>query len=121
MNKAALLCFIDTMGKIYFPITNDFLQDAGSTFDFNTRLHPAPYKPVLEKSALVTPTARGDNAYHIVCTLPDGSTITTSNKEYLLPKGTVITCTNPRGGLSLGVPVRYITRWIEIPEASTGG
>ena len=119
MNKAALLCFIDTMGKIYFPITNDFLQSAGSTFDFNTWLHPAPYKPVLEKSALVTPFAR-DN-YNIVCTLPDGSTITTSNKEYLLPKGTVITCTNPNGGVAIQVPVYYITRWIEIPEASTGG
>ena len=121
LNKECLFGFlVDSMGKFYFPITNAFLEDTGDTFDFNTYIsgHEAPYRPVLEKSALVTPYIQNKN---LVCTLPDGSTISNLNERIILPKGTIVTCTNPGGGYSQKVPVRYITKWVELPEMTSGG
>jgi hypothetical protein len=120
LNKECLFgLLVDSMGKIYFPITNAFLEDTGDTFDFNTWIsgHGAPYKPVLEKSALVTPYIRNQN---LVCTLPDGSTISNLNTSIILPKGTIITCTNPGEGYTQLVPVKYITKWVELPEMTQG-
>lgn len=111
---------VDSMGKIYFPITNAFLEDTGDTFNFNTSIpgHAAPYRPVLEKSGFVTPYL---NNHNIVCTLPDGSTISNLNEGLILPKGTIVTCTNAGGGYNQQVGVKYITKWVELPEMTSGG
>lgn len=109
---------VDSMGKVYFPITNAFLENTGDTFEFNTRVHAAPYKPVLEKSALVTPYLPSNT---VVCTLPDGSTISNLSTNIILPKGTVITCPNAGSGYAQLVSVKYITKWVELPEMTQGG
>lgn len=119
LNKECLFgLLVDSMGKIYFPITNAFLEDTGDTFEFNTRVHAAPYKPVLEKSAIISPYLHSNT---VVCTLPDGSTISNLSTNIILPKGTVITCPNAGGGYAQKVFVKYITKWVELPEMTSGG